>query len=148
MRNAYGRGVFLCLKFHNAVKGLLANVWQLGLLGCSEAAENEVDIADFRAQFLIISAETQAGELAGLEGSSDRFEAVVPAAGAVVTQADRAEFEIKIITNYENLLRWYFVILSKSLDGLAGIIIVSLRFDKNRVSLLEPEGIKLWFLPS
>ena len=65
-----------------------------------------------------------------------------------MTEANSAKFEIKIITNHQNLFGWNFVILGESLDCLTGIIVVSLGFNKNRVSLFEPESIKLWFLPS
>lgn len=78
---------------------------------------------------------------------TDRFEAVVPSAGAVSAVAQGAEWEVEIVANYQDILRGDFVEMHEGLDSYAGIIVVILGFDEDTVAVLEPEGTHFGLLP-
>lgn len=77
----------------------------------------------------------------------DGFEAVIGASGTVLAVADGAEGELEVVANDEDILGCEFVKPGKSGDGEAGIVVESLRFDENGVTILAPESVKFGLLP-
>lgn len=77
----------------------------------------------------------------------DGFEAIITSAGASEAIASGAEVELEVIAKDENIGRWDFVKMGESLDGLAGIIIKSLRFEEDLVAVFEPESVHFGLLP-
>lgn len=61
------------------------------MLGGGEAAEDEVDVADFLAEGVVAGAEAETAELIRIEVLEDGFEAVIGASGAMFAVADGAE---------------------------------------------------------
>lgn len=118
-----------------------------GLFFGGEAAEDEFDVAEGAAEVGIVSAETEAGEVGGVEVASDGFEAVVAAAGAVEAVANFSEGEVEIVADDEEVARREFVEVEEGADGLAGFVVESLGFDEEAVAVFEPKGIEFRFLP-
>lgn len=82
-----------------------------------------------------------------MEMLRDGFEAIITSAGASEAIASGAEVELEVIAKDENIGRWDFVKMGESLDGLAGIIIKSLRFEEDLVAVFEPESVHFGLLP-
>ena len=99
-------------------------------------SEDEVDVADLLAYGEVVGAETEARELVGAEMGGDGFEAVITAAGPVLTVAERAKLKIKVITDHENVFGGDLIEAGEGLDGLAGFVVEGLRLDENGASLL------------
>lgn len=110
-------------------------------------SEDEVDVADLLTHGGVVGAETEARKLVGAEMGGDGFEAVIAAAGPAFAVAEGAKLKIKVITDHENVLGGNLVEVGEGLDGLAGFVVEGLRFDEDGVSLLQPDGAELGFLP-
>lgn len=112
-----------------------------------KAAEDEIDITKFLAEFIVPGAEAKTRKISSMKIFGDGFEAVVAAGAALGAVAEAAERQVKIITNDQDVFEGDFVEIGEFGDGTAGIVIESLRFDKNPVAVFEPEGMEFGFLP-
>ena len=100
----------------------------------SELAEDEVDVAELLADFGIVGAEAEAGEIGGFELAGDGFEAVVPSAAAAFAEADLAKIEVKIVAEDENVARREFIEAHEIGDGEAGIVVEGLGLEEDFVA--------------
>lgn len=112
-----------------------------------KAAEDEIDVAKFLAEFVVPCAEAKTWKIGGAEIFGDGFEAVVAAGAAFGAVAEAVERQVKIVADDEDVFERDFVEIDEFGDGAAGIIVKSLRFDEDLIAVFEPEGVELRFLP-
>lgn len=119
-----------------------------GLFVGGKMTEDKIDVTEFGADFGIVSAKAEARKFGGAEVTRDGFEAVVATATAFGAEAQRAKRQVEIIANNQNIGGGNFIELGELGNSLAGIVIKSLGFNKNRVSLFEPDSVEFGVLPS
>lgn len=101
----------------------------------SEAAKNEIDVAEFLAEFVVPGAEAETRKVSRMEVFGDGFEAVVAAAAAFGAIAKTVEGQVKIVADDKDVFEGDFVEIGKVDDGAAGIVVESLGFDEDFVAV-------------
>lgn len=117
-------------------------------LGRSEFTEDKLCITEGLTDVGIIRANAEAGEIARTESSGNGLKAIVAAAGAFGAVADLTEFEVKIITDDEEIAGSEFVKMDEFLDGAPGFVVEILGLDEKIIAGFGPESAKFGFLPA
>lgn len=136
-----------CLELVNLLDNFGEEGRESGFFLGGKAAENEIDVAEFLAEFIVPGAEAKTRKIGSMERFGDGFETVVAAGAALGAVAEAAERQIKIITNDQDVFEGDFVEIGEFGDGAAGIVIESLGFDKDLIAVFEPEGVEFGLLP-
>lgn len=117
-------------------------------LGRSEFTEDKLCITEGLTDVGIIRANAEAGEIARTESSGNGLKAIVAAAGAFGAVADLTEFEVKIITDDEDIAGSELVKMDEFLDGAPGFVVEILGLDEKIIAGFSPESAKFGFLPA
>ncbi len=132
--------IFDC--FENRIRSFFQDFGEFFFFFFREVAEDEVGIAQFGTESVVVSAEAEAGEVFCAEMLDDGFEAVVAASGAFLTGAKLAEGEVEIVTDGEDVGGRDFIEVGESADGEADVVVESLGFDEEGGSLFAPDGVE------
>ena len=125
----------MCLAFGVDAGGDFSEkVGEGGFFVRCKLAEDEVDVAELLADFGVVGAEAETGEIGGFELARDGFEAVVPSAAAAFAEADLAEIEVKIVAEDENVARREFIETHEIGDGETGVVVEGLGLEEDFVA--------------
>lgn len=113
----------------------------------SETAEDEVDVAELLAEFIVPCAKAETGEIGGVEVFGDGFETVVAAGAALGAVTKTIERQVEVVADDEDVLERNSVEIGEFGDSAAGIVVESLGFDEDFVAVFKPEGMEFGFLP-
>lgn len=109
-----------------------------------ELTKDKINIADALTELIVAGAEAKARKVFGAKMLDSRLEAVVAACAAPLTEADLAEWKIKVVANYQNILRGEFIEVAEAADAHALIIVESLRLYEEDVAVFGDFGFELW----
>lgn len=118
-----------------------------GFLVGGELTEDEVDVAEFLADFGIVSAEAKARKIGRFKVFRDGFETVIAAATAAFAEAEGAEIKVEIVAEDENIARGEFIKTEEIGDGETGFVVKSLGFEEDFIAGFEPEGAHFGLFP-
>lgn len=117
--------------------------------GRGEFTEDKLCITEGLADVGVIRPNAEAGEIARAEGGGNGLKTIVAAAGPFGAVADLTEFEVKIITDDENIVGSEFVKMDEFLDGAPGFVVEILGLDEKIIAGFGPESAKFgFFLPA
>ena len=109
-----------------------------------ELTKDKIDVTDALTEPIVAGAEAKAWKVFGAKMLDSRLEAVIAACAAPLAEADLAEWKIKVVANYQNILRGEFIEVAEAADAHALIIVESLRLYKEDVAIFCDFSFKFW----
>ncbi len=122
------------LVFYNKIFDFAKNLGQFFVFSIVKMGEHKISIANLTAKAVISCANAKTWKIVRAEMGYERLKAIIATGATPLAETDLAEFKVKIVANYEKILRFELIKIHNGANALANFVVVILSFDKQKIA--------------